>query len=487
MELKVKDKPKARAGLGHKRFKRIKHIDELNDRGILRLLEEYARDFSRRLVIYAYAVMTLVSFTFMLVTMCSVGYEGYISGESIGVARSKDAFEIIKSELNEEIVTLSGNTNGQINTIKYRFKVVSEDNYTQAGEIRQNMVEHSSAMVNGSAIYVDGVKRVVLKSQKDAEYTISRIKSQYDAEGMECSSEILNSIEIKNEETIYAKASSIDDAIFALNDVTDSTRDYIVVAGDSLWGIAHNHDLTVYEFLDLNPQVGDVIRVGDVLKVPSPKPVVDVKTVIRGAVIEESVPAQLIEVADPGLYIGESRITDYGTDGWHKVTADITRINGIEDVSKRIVIKDELITAPVNGTISIGTTPKPRGIGSGSFIWPVSGFKISSRYGPRWGSIHTGLDMALATGNPVKACDEGKVTFAGWNRGGYGYLIKVDHQNGYQTWYAHLSKIYVKTGEIVGKGEVIGAVGNTGYSTGPHLHLEIRKNGVAQNPQKYLP
>ena len=129
----------------------------------------------------------------------------------------------------------------------------------------------------------------------------------------------------------------------------------------------------------------------------------------------------------------------------------------------------------------------PRGIGSGYFSWPVTGARISSRYGPRWGTIHTGLDLAISTGTPVYCCDEGRVIFAGWNRNGYGNLIKVDHGNGYQTWYAHLSKIYVKNGEIVAKGEIIGAVGNTGNSTGPHLHLEIRKNGSAKNPLNYLP
>ncbi len=470
-----------------KRKKAITHINQLKERSLRRIIEQYSRELTRRLAIYTYAVITLISFTFMLVTMCSVGYEGFIDNRSIGVTRTKEAMEEIKQSLNEEIILLGGTEEGQIGKIAYRFKIVSEDNYTPDEQIRKNMVFHSDAMLNGCGIYVDGVCRVILKSEGDAKVVLERIKNQYNAEGMECGSEILNKIELKSEETTYSESYDVDEAIKALNDVTESTRDYVVKSGDSLWGIAHEHDMNLYAFLDMNPQVGDVIKVGDVLNVPAPKPVVDVKTVIRGAVIEEAIEAELVEVPDASLYIGQSRITDYGTDGWHKITADITRINGVEDATMRVVIKDEILSQPIPGKISIGTTPVPRGVGSGKFRWPVSGFTISSRFGPRWGGVHTGLDMALATGNPVHACDEGVVVFAGWNKGGYGNLIKVDHKNGYQTWYAHLSKIYVRNGEVVAKGETIGAVGNTGFSTGPHLHLEIRVNGVAKNPINYLP
>ena len=110
---------------------------------------------------------------------------------------------------------------------------------------------------------------------------------------------------------------------------------------------------------------------------------------------------------------------------------------------------------------------------------------ISSRYGSRWGRMHWGLDIACRTGTPIKAADGGTVKSAGYN-GAYGYMIEVNHGNGYVTRYAHCSKIYVKSGDKVYKGQTIGAVGSTGRSTGPHLHFEVLKNGVHQNPAKYL-
>lgn len=120
-------------------------------------------------------------------------------------------------------------------------------------------------------------------------------------------------------------------------------------------------------------------------------------------------------------------------------------------------------------------------------VTPVSG-KITSRYGVSSrirSSNHTGLDIACSSGTPIKVVSSGTVTFASY-KGSYGNLVKVEHGNGVETWYAHCSKIYAKVGQKVSAGDVISAVGSTGNSTGPHLHLEIRLNGNTVNPQKYL-
>lgn len=120
-------------------------------------------------------------------------------------------------------------------------------------------------------------------------------------------------------------------------------------------------------------------------------------------------------------------------------------------------------------------------------VLPVQG-RITSRFGVSSSirrSTHTGLDIACSTGTAIKVVADGKVTFSAYN-GSYGNLIKVDHGKGVETWYAHCSKLYVKKGQKVSAGDIIGAVGSTGNSTGSHLHLEIRINGSVINPQKYL-
>lgn len=130
-------------------------------------------------------------------------------------------------------------------------------------------------------------------------------------------------------------------------------------------------------------------------------------------------------------------------------------------------------------------------VGSGKLIWPAYG-RITSWFGyrrsPFWGgrNWHTGIDIANSYGKQVQAADSGEVIFSGW-WDGYGKAIVIDHGKGIQTVYGHLSRIYSQNGVNVAKGQVIGLIGNTGYSTGPHLHFEVRKNGKPVNPVPYLP
>lgn len=122
-------------------------------------------------------------------------------------------------------------------------------------------------------------------------------------------------------------------------------------------------------------------------------------------------------------------------------------------------------------------------IGSGTFIWPTTARSISG-YG--YSGIHPAIDIAGAVGNATFASDSGVVVFAGWSNYGYGYMVVIDHGNGWQTAYAHLSAVGVTCGQSVFQGGYIGAVGSTGNSTGAHLHFELVYNGAKPNPLDYL-
>jgi len=119
------------------------------------------------------------------------------------------------------------------------------------------------------------------------------------------------------------------------------------------------------------------------------------------------------------------------------------------------------------------------------FIWPIRG-AITSGFGMRWGRMHQGIDIDGETGDPIRAAKSGTASVFN-NAGGYGNLVQIDHGSGVATFYAHTSQIFVTNGQRVPQGSVIAAVGSTGFSTGSHLHFEVRVNGAPQNPLPYLP
>lgn len=169
--------------------------------------------------------------------------------------------------------------------------------------------------------------------------------------------------------------------------------------------------------------------------------------------------------------------------------------NGLDPENPQIAIGDKLIipggVKPYISTFVTaynGQIPKDAERGTGLFAWPASG-TLTDRFGfatfsGRW---HGGLDISGYTGANVVASDSGFVTYAGWSNTGYGNLVIIDHQNGFETRYAHLSSILVQAGRSVSKGQLIALMGSTGNSTGPHLHFEVREQGVRKNPQLYLP
>jgi murein DD-endopeptidase MepM/ murein hydrolase activator NlpD len=148
------------------------------------------------------------------------------------------------------------------------------------------------------------------------------------------------------------------------------------------------------------------------------------------------------------------------------------------------------IAALQAGSADIGARLRSGGSHSGAapsaagLIWPVQGV-LTSPFGMRWGRMHEGIDIGAAQGTPIYAAATGTVNYAGWESG-YGNLTLIDHGNGLATAYGHQSQIAVSSGQAVSRGQLIGYVGSTGHSTGPHLHFEVRVNGVPNNPLNYL-
>ena len=146
--------------------------------------------------------------------------------------------------------------------------------------------------------------------------------------------------------------------------------------------------------------------------------------------------------------------------------------------SQSLKLANEIIRAQGGPVAAVGP-PSAAGL-----VWPVNG-PLTSGFGFRWGRMHEGIDIGVGTGTPIAAAAAGTVVVAGWS-GGYGNLVVVDHGGGISTAYGHQSRIVVTVGQQVAQGSIVGYVGSTGHSTGPHLHLEVRVNGAPNNPLNYL-
>ena len=155
-------------------------------------------------------------------------------------------------------------------------------------------------------------------------------------------------------------------------------------------------------------------------------------------------------------------------------------------------IQAEAAAAAKNNNSSASQSPSYSGgakPNAGGWVWPCPGFYyISSYVGPRWGRTHNGLDIAGGSiyGKPIVAARAGTVIDAGWNSGGYGNYVMINHGDGFITIYGHMSSVAAYNGQSVSAGQVIGYVGNSGRSTGPHLHFEVRLNGSVEDPLDYV-
>jgi murein DD-endopeptidase MepM/ murein hydrolase activator NlpD len=256
-----------------------------------------------------------------------------------------------------------------------------------------------------------------------------------------------------------------------------------VGTGEVLGTIAEKYNLELQELLGLNPDITEdtVLQIGQELVVTGLEPFITVVTVEK-IKQEEEIDYQTERRTDADMYRGDRRIQQKGQEGKKIVVYNIIKENGKE--TGREVVSEDIISEPVIKIVVEGTKIKPSR-GSGKLSWPTKGGTLTSGFGQRWGRLHAGIDISGVRDRTIMAADNGTVTTAKWH-GSYGNYVIVDHDNGYQTLYAHMSSISVNRGQVVTKGEKLGNMGTTGHSTGIHLHFEVIKNGSKVNPLRHV-
>ncbi|PAE18825.1 peptidase M23 [Bacillus sp. 7504-2] len=276
---------------------------------------------------------------------------------------------------------------------------------------------------------------------------------------------------------------SVDEAVSYITKGTLEEKKYKVKEGDVLGQIANDHDMTLEQLLKLNPGLKEdsLLKIDQELNVTILQPLVEV-IVEKEVFQKETIPFEKEVVEDSSMYKGDTKVKQEGKDGSREVTYKVSEQNGKQ--TQKVVIDENILQEPMSHIVIKGTKVIPSR-GDGSFAWPAVGGYISSKQGQRWGKLHKGIDIARPSDRTIKASDNGIVQSAGWS-GGYGNKVVINHQNGFETVYAHLSSIDVKVGQTVSKGMKIGVMGSTGNSTGVHLHFEIYKNGNLENPLNYL-
>ncbi len=264
---------------------------------------------------------------------------------------------------------------------------------------------------------------------------------------------------------------------------------YEVKKGDTWSQIAARNNMTSSELLALNPGYNiNKLQIGEVLTLSASVPYLTMTVEKQERYLDDV--AYNIEYTDSAdLYQGDYKVTSKGEYGKADVMAKTTYVNGEE--TERTILSSVTLKEPVTEYRLRGTKPRPTWYPTGSFRWPTSG-RVTSYFGGRKspGGIgstnHKGIDIAVPRGTPICAADGGTVTYAGW-MSGYGYLVEINHGNGYVTRYGHNSSLTVSVGQHVYKGQQVARAGSTGNSTGNHCHFEVRYNGVAKNPLNYLP
>ena len=456
----------------------------------LERFKRYSEDHKKgMLMVFAIAMMVVMGAAGVL-NYCTA-YEYSYNGQKLGLVKEKDDVlqitDLVQGALTEE-KNMKIVIDAKDDITFHRKLALDESQIDNSEQVLKRLTYMGDLKVKATGIYVDGKKIGAVQDRKTAEKALKDVADKYTKEGDNIEVEsvrFLEKVDIKTANTDLEDLHSEEEMVDLLCTSGEKETVHKVVAGDTLHSIAKKYDVWEDQLLADNKGINSKkLELGSNIIVKQQAPVLTyevVEKITYDKVIEHKVEEQ--KSAD--IYEGMTETQQAGSDGLSEITARVTLQNGkkVEEEDLVTTVKEE----PVTEVVLVGTKERPPTVGSGKYIWPLKdSFTQTSGFGSRWGRQHKGIDLAVSVGTTVYAADGGTVVEAQYS-GSYGNVVMIDHQNGQETRYAHNSKLLVKKGDKVYQGQPIAKSGNTGRSTGPHVHFEIRFNGEPRNPLNYLP
>lgn len=407
-------------------------------------------------------------------------------GRELGTVASEEEAQAAVKEVENSISRVLGSSY-TLDSVSYTTGLTFRSALVEEKDLEEALSDSLRVVENGYALYVNGEQIGATQTREALEEALNLVSANYRNENT-LSIDFVEDVEIKECELSVESFINLGETLELITSEKAGEVYYTVEKGDCWSVIAQDHNMTNDDLLRLNPGYNiDKLQIGDELLISNAVPYLTVRAV-QMEYYEESIPYEIEYRDDNTMWEGDTKVISKGEYGKANTEAKVT-YEGVTEVEREIISQD-IFQEPVTEIQARGTKERPSWAPTGSFRWPVSGGTITSRYGSRkiFGgtSFHGGIDIAKSYGTDVVAADGGEVIYAGW-MGSYGYLVQIDHQNGYVTYYAHNSSLLVSVGDKVYKGQHIAEMGSTGRSTGNHCHFEVRYNGERRNPMDYLP
>ena len=371
--------------------------------------------------------------------------------------------------------------------VESKTKLTLRKHLISKAELKENLFKSMNLVTYGYTLQINGEAVASTTYSGALEELLQQLKNVYVTENT-VSCEFVETTSVTSGYVPTVNVSNLGHIAELVNSTKAGEVTYTIKTGDTWSEIADAHDMSSSELKALNPGYNpERIHVGEVLTISNAVPYLTT-TQVEYETYVANVPYTVEYQDDASMWEGDYKVLSAGVYGKADVAANVTYTNG-EEVERQ-VISYALLSSPKTEVQLRGTKERPSWAPTGSFRWPCSGV-VTSRFGPRNLSYskasknHKGIDIGNGKGTPIYASDGGTVTYSGW-MSGYGYLVIINHGNGYQTYYGHNSSNIVSVGEKVHKGQQIAKMGSTGNSTGNHCHFGIMKNGVFVNPLNYI-